>query len=64
MVIHIGEKPFLCHICGKSFGLKGNLNQHLYIHEGKWNELNNEELEKDMSSHTMSCEIMDSTQVT
>ena len=55
---HTGVKPFLCHICGKSFGSMGDLKRHLHIHEEKKGEHNNETMEKHMSSHTTTSEIM------
>ena len=60
MVKHTGVKSFLCHICGKSFRLVGNLKRHLHIHEEKeQRELNNVTLEKDICSPTTTSEIMD-----
>ncbi|XP_035205551.1 zinc finger protein 32-like, partial [Stegodyphus dumicola] len=34
MLIHTGEKPHVCDLCGISFRQKGALNQHMLIHLG------------------------------
>lgn len=34
MLIHLNEKSFICHICGKGFNLFINLNAHLRRHAG------------------------------
>uniref|UniRef100_A0A3Q3X2Y6 C2H2-type domain-containing protein n=1 Tax=Mola mola TaxID=94237 RepID=A0A3Q3X2Y6_MOLML len=34
-VVHTGEKPFTCHICGARFSLNNNLKRHLRIHTGE-----------------------------
>ena len=35
MRTHYNMKPYVCHICSKSFNGKGNLNIHLRIHTGE-----------------------------
>lgn len=34
MMIHLNEKSFICHECGKGFNLSVNLNAHLRRHAG------------------------------
>ncbi|XP_055682143.1 zinc finger protein 184-like [Lutzomyia longipalpis] len=34
--IHKNEKKFICDICGKTFGTKGNLSEHCKIHGDDW----------------------------
>uniref|UniRef100_A0A3Q0RMX9 C2H2-type domain-containing protein n=1 Tax=Amphilophus citrinellus TaxID=61819 RepID=A0A3Q0RMX9_AMPCI len=34
-VVHTGEKPFTCHVCGARFSLNNNLKRHLRIHTGE-----------------------------
>ena len=34
MLMHSGEKPHMCSVCGKSFSRKDNLRQHMQTHTG------------------------------
>lgn len=31
-----GERPYICGECGKTFGSKNTLREHIRIHTGKW----------------------------
>ena len=39
--VHEGIKDFICHLCGKTFSTKGNIQTHMKVaHEGTYISLN------------------------